>query len=743
MVDVISYPTGLQYQEALYNTGLAFSDPELRGGAPVLDRLGMPKAISGNFASVFIVDGTGGRRWAVKCFTRHVPDQALRYERVSKALRGISSPWKVEFQYLPNGVLCRGTWYPALKMEWVEAVGLLPYVEEHLTDTRALTDLAGKFAGLVGDLSRHGIAHGDLQHGNILVTPSGELKLVDYDGMFVPELSGLGASEWGHRNYQSPLRTAAHWGPDIDRFSAWVIYTSLSALALDPMLWQALHADGDEALLFHQSDFRDRDGSRARSALARSPVAKLRETARDIDFLWAADLAAIPPLEMILGPGSPRAAREPATANLRPRAGLEWLRQHQAAAGDPGGTVSSSTGSAQATASATTSATAGQAVAGQGRPIGTAAWLTTHLTNGPSVEFSPVKIRYRVVSAAALLVLLALFIEGVVYRSASLAGFFASLGLCALLAGCFAFLVSYRNSPEVKEKRRHRRTFRAYRSAAARANRAASALEKDARKRAFWAERKRSAAERRAEKARADEQREIDIVSRRLDREIQGLNDKISALQSEENAELGNALLALQRAHIDQRLRATRVAVSRIPGIGPVGKVYLVGVGLVTAADIAGVRGASIVRPNGTLVSPHGVGEQRAAALYAWRLDVEAQARVTQPTALPSAQRQLIASNYALRKRSLESDQAAARARMAAETSGVRRKWATTHDDIARQVKQASARVSARRADLDPKITAARRQWETLEWQRDFAKRELARYRRITYWRYLGRLVKG
>src|ERR1700761_7310084 len=100
MAGVISYPTGLDYQQALYNTRLAFQDPALRGGEPVLDPLGMPKAIGGNSASVSTVNGTDGQRWAVKCSTRSVPDLSLRYRQVSKALDGVKSPWKVGFQYL-------------------------------------------------------------------------------------------------------------------------------------------------------------------------------------------------------------------------------------------------------------------------------------------------------------------------------------------------------------------------------------------------------------------------------------------------------------------------------------------------------------------------------------------------------------------------------------------------------------------------------------------------------------------
>ncbi|QLQ08322.1 MAG: hypothetical protein HZY76_21580 [Anaerolineae bacterium] len=53
------------------------------------------------------------------------------------------------------------------------------------------------------NLQTHGIAHGDLQHGNVLVAAD-ELRLIDYDGMYVPPLSGRESHEIGHRNYQHP-----------------------------------------------------------------------------------------------------------------------------------------------------------------------------------------------------------------------------------------------------------------------------------------------------------------------------------------------------------------------------------------------------------------------------------------------------------------------------------------------------------------------------------------------------------
>jgi hypothetical protein len=67
------------------------------------------------------------------------------------------------------------------------------------------------------------IAHGDLQHGNIIVE-HGHLRLVDHDGLFVPEMAGWTSSEVGHQHYQHPARDAAFFNKHLDNFSAIVIY---------------------------------------------------------------------------------------------------------------------------------------------------------------------------------------------------------------------------------------------------------------------------------------------------------------------------------------------------------------------------------------------------------------------------------------------------------------------------------------------------------------------------------------
>jgi len=113
-------------------------------------------------------------------------------------------------------------------MEWVEGEQFDDYIVESLGNPAKLGQLLTKFLAMMDELRQAGIAHGDLQHGNIIMCGN-ELRLVDYDGMFVPAMNGYLASELGHRNYQHPQRAAHHFGPYLDNFSAWVIYASVRA----------------------------------------------------------------------------------------------------------------------------------------------------------------------------------------------------------------------------------------------------------------------------------------------------------------------------------------------------------------------------------------------------------------------------------------------------------------------------------------------------------------------------------
>ena len=256
------YPTPSQYQEALQVPATAFADPDLQDATPRTNVLGLPQPITGAFAAVFPMERTAGPPVAAKCFLKEQPRQQARYEAIASHLAEVDLAAFLSFDYQPEGVRVGGSAYPLLKMEWADGTALNRFVEAHLDAPEVLTRLADAWADLMARLEQEELAHGDLQHGNILVCSMGEdlrLRLVDYDTMYVPALEGEASAEVGHRNYQHPDRTDADFGPTLDRFSGLVIHTALRACAHQPTLWERY--DTGENLLFRDADFYAPDDS--------------------------------------------------------------------------------------------------------------------------------------------------------------------------------------------------------------------------------------------------------------------------------------------------------------------------------------------------------------------------------------------------------------------------------------------------------------------------------------------------
>jgi len=271
------WPTPQDYNEAVQIPQGNLNDPELKSGLVYTDAIGLPRPITGSFASVYRMHCTD-KDYALRLFLRNIRDQEERYALISDFVQHDDLPYTVTFDFLKTGIKIMGEWLPALKMEWVEGEPFDDYIIENLAFPGKLGRLLTEFTIMMDDLRRAGIAHGDLQHGNIIVCGD-ELRLVDYDGMFVPAMIGFGANELGHRNYQHPQRTEHHFGPYLDNFSAWVIYTSVRALQIDSRLLHKL-GGGDDCLLFRQADFLDPLHSAAFSALEKHDDAELRTLAR-------------------------------------------------------------------------------------------------------------------------------------------------------------------------------------------------------------------------------------------------------------------------------------------------------------------------------------------------------------------------------------------------------------------------------------------------------------------------------
>jgi len=245
-------PGGNDYEMMVQAPHVAFADPDLKVGNVELDPQGIPKAYSGGFAVTYKFTDNQQKKWAVRCFVKGIEHLAQRYQAISNFQQRHHSPYLLPAVYLETGIRVNGKPYPIIKMQWQEGDPINLYIYKHYNNSAMVTTLLTAFTKLIDEFDRYGIAHGDLQHGNIIVR-NNQIFLVDYDGMYFPELSSLQSNEIGHLNYQHPKRDGSHYNQRIDRFSSIVIYIGLKAISMRPDLWKKY--DNGENILFRSQDF--------------------------------------------------------------------------------------------------------------------------------------------------------------------------------------------------------------------------------------------------------------------------------------------------------------------------------------------------------------------------------------------------------------------------------------------------------------------------------------------------------
>ena len=251
-----AYPSAVDYSLALQHPATAFADADLQAAEFTQGLLG-PYGIAGSSAVVFH-SVVAGEDCALRCYTREDASTPERYALLSAfvAENGLGK-YVGSVTWYQEEVQVKGARWPVLKMAWIEGQQLNEYVG-FLADgghRGALRTLAGRWLELVSSLQDARFAHGDLQHGNILVDQQQQLRLVDFDSVWIPQLEGQEPpTESGHTSYQSQSGAGpSRWGPGMDTFSGLVIYLALTALATDPGLWAEFN-NGDN-LLFERDDF--------------------------------------------------------------------------------------------------------------------------------------------------------------------------------------------------------------------------------------------------------------------------------------------------------------------------------------------------------------------------------------------------------------------------------------------------------------------------------------------------------
>ncbi|WP_405089804.1 hypothetical protein OG767_19105 [Micromonospora sp. NBC_01392] len=672
------YPTGGDYVDALQLPGLAFADPQLRVGTVKVDDLGMPEPVSGNFASVFHVYGAAGEQWAIKCFVRSDPDRHRRYHAIATALQALHHRALVDFDYQVHGVMVAGVRYPLLKMRWVQAQGLMPWLESHVSHPERLLTVAEQFAEVVTTLEKAGIAHGDLQHGNLLITGRDELKLIDYDGMYVPEIAGLPPNEKGLVNYQHPRRGDSDYGPGLDRFSAWVIYTSLVALAGHPELWRRLRAtDDDTKLLFAATDYLDPAASAAFRALRAVGPPHLVTLADRLASFARMSPSQIPALEALPARAVISSPAEPAVpATDTP----DWLADHLP----------------------------------ETPPVSRAAAETS--ASAPVYSFSGTHLTVARIAAASLLLAIA-------------AGAAAGLGVTAfttvptaawVIAAMTPVVViagSYLAHPLVAVRRKARDAY----SAARQELDAAQAQARDLRASRPQLDAARAAQQQdlRDRRAAAVSQRDAATAQVRhaLQQTLRGIAQRRSDQSNTQQAREQKRLREIVEEHVQRALKNAVIAKNPPRMINAKIAGTLAAHGFRTAADFTGYRTVSgYGRNDRTFIKRHpsdsgtyveNVGEARARSLLQWRESIETRAQSQAPRTLTPQQRQEVTVQLQQFRSALSAEENAAKQQARTAVDQARAKERATQMATDVQEQRMEAEAQDKRANLERRITGA------------------------------------
>jgi len=633
MTKLQGFPTGSDYAEAVQNPERCFSDPHLRSASLERMAMGLPKVISGNFASVFPMTTASGHKYAVKCFTRPVSHQLDRYKLISAHLGALRPWWATDFQFISEGIQVDGARYPILRMNWVQGRTLTRWASGNVHKPAAVAHLSQRFDELVCDLTAAGMAHGDLQAGNLLVADDGRLHLVDYDGMFVPGLDGLPPDEVGHPDYQPPGRSQRDYGPAMDRFSAWLISLSLKILAAAPELWDKLNPAQDEYLLLNRNDLHDLSSSPRLSVLCSHPNAEVRRHAQIMRQILSLPVAAIP----ALAAPPPNGSRAPTAPPETVSRGLPgWMRSHIPEPADPPvkPDARSSPGQSQPSDRRLT-------------------WLVRLLAALPLAAFA-----------------------GAGDWPLSLTVFVIAIFLVTI-----ALWVLYLRSPL---NRAFAETRRARRKAASDVRRAAGRISRAKKERA-GAERTLKRMTNRQAREQASLRADFARRQKKASHEIESIDRQLAQLDARKKREIGRRLRQYRQTFIRARLSQAELHANDVSGVGAQLVTKLRSAGIRSAADFTGVGSASNGGPaivyfrltSGRRAHIPGIGRVKAERIDQWRRTQVANATAFQPSALPAPELSALDAQFLAEERQLQEQRTRATKKTADQVAVLRQQLNT------------------------------------------------------------------
>jgi serine/threonine protein kinase len=294
-----NYPSRTDIVTAMRNPLVSFKSNEIIGGS-VIQKGSRIIQYSGGYTTVFPFHKQTGNKVAVRLWIADIGDAKKRSLEISNYLENLNNAYFAGFKYIDEAVLVNGTLHPIVLMDWVDGQTLKEYINSNITNTSKILDLAEKFKEMTAYFHKENIAHGDLQHGNILIKSDGSLVAIDYDSMFIEPLNGMTDTIKGLPGYQHPTRHSNQFvNSRLDYFSELVIYLSLLIFVDTPKLWDDYYETED--LLFSKDDFSNPSNSKLIITHLKSTNPTISElTEKMVEELKATDIAQLRPLEDLL-----------------------------------------------------------------------------------------------------------------------------------------------------------------------------------------------------------------------------------------------------------------------------------------------------------------------------------------------------------------------------------------------------------------------------------------------------------
>lgn len=637
------------------------------------------------------------------------------------------------------------------------------YIGRNLQTPDKILSLANRWGIMVQALQKAGVCHGDLQHGNILIV-KGDFRLIDYDGMFVPALSGQTSHEVGHRNYQHPLRKESDFGSYLDNFAAWVIYTSLICLGIDRTLWRRVGA-GDEFILFKKEDFTNPDVSRTFSLLTKHSDYRLQALASLFQSLLFLMPQQIPSLD-----NQPSVPTQPIVQNLS--AIPDWLSGHLGETSKIGVGLPSSLQPHPSTFS-TSSPT-------------DASWVIDFI-QPPSLQlrrFSSSVIAPRITFWGSIATVVGLFSYWILTNTFDL--------IVACYAGLFLFVVNIVIFKQWYKRDTVFDELNSIRTQESEIIHSRTSVEQEMKK--VQTDRSniikldgetRTSINKQTSELRKKEKEEIDRIQLHCNQFIASLNNQLLTLNREEiealtrnrdtiqfginnltgristfskvhTEELANTLTQKQNQFLRSHLALYSISNASITGIGDKLKARLRLGGVSTAADIVYWKVTAI----------EGIGANKGIALVTWRDALIAQVQNRVPKSLSTGeidtinskylpqlrllqnqlddakrnlvtQEESIKAQFANKRKQLNSQQAAAQNKRTQDLQSIQERYAQQYASLSERLITTGKANEAKLKKVDAEIQSLQKRLFDSNWQLTKTRHELKGFENITFKKYL------